>query len=35
MPLIKVTDLTYKRDLLGRILGYGTSSSSRLARTRR
>ena len=24
MPLIKVTDLTYKRDLLGRILGYGT-----------
>ncbi|HEX2308542.1 MAG TPA: PH domain-containing protein [Jatrophihabitantaceae bacterium] len=24
MPLIKVTDLTYKRDLLGRILGFGT-----------
>ena len=24
MPLIKVTDLTYKRDLLGRMLGYGT-----------
>ena len=24
MPLIKVTDLTYKRDLLGQILGYGT-----------
>jgi uncharacterized membrane protein YdbT with pleckstrin-like domain len=24
MPLIKVTDLTYKRDLMGRILGYGT-----------
>ena len=24
MPLIKVTDLTYKRDLPGRILGYGT-----------
>jgi uncharacterized membrane protein YdbT with pleckstrin-like domain len=24
MPLIKVTDLTYKRDVMGRILGYGT-----------
>jgi membrane protein YdbS with pleckstrin-like domain len=24
MPLIKVTDLTYKRDLLGRMLGFGT-----------
>lgn len=24
MPLIKVTDMTYERDLLGRVLGYGT-----------
>ncbi|HMA46441.1 MAG TPA: PH domain-containing protein, partial [Frankiaceae bacterium] len=24
MPLAKVTDLTYRRDLAGRMLGYGT-----------
>jgi uncharacterized membrane protein YdbT with pleckstrin-like domain len=24
MPLVKVTDMTFKRSLLGRILGYGT-----------
>jgi hypothetical protein len=24
MPLVKVTDMTFERDLLGRVLGYGT-----------
>ena len=35
MPLLKVTDMTYDRSLLGRIVGYGTFRSSRRARSRR
>ena len=35
MPLVKVTDMTFRRSTMGRILGYGTFARIRRARARR
>ena len=35
MPLMKVTDMSYNRSVLGRLLGTASSCSSRRGRTRR